>query len=310
MHRLFNGLFHIPLQKYLDVSSESAYSMKMEKIIVFIAFSLLTSLSINVLYAAAKPDSFWKDGYCVQKTAQTPTDGTRIVKAKVDGKWKDFPLVSFPQSFWDWNRNRRMEYIEIFREMLEKGSEATSRPNLAGPHNGIVATYGEAREDSGFKLNNAIKGMGFVPKAEIMDDLIKLLTETKDSPLENRLNILEDFYTKAEEYFAPDRLVSLELYSEPGFATQTFINQMLNPACVTVFMDIPTYKIKQIARILHPADPKLNAYEKKVVQYVNLIHSYFHGRFDKDFIAVLYMNTEVYDSSPGRSGGKGKKISP
>jgi hypothetical protein len=282
----------------------------MERLIVLFAMSLLTSLSISFVHAAADPASLWTDGCCVQKTAQTPPAGAQAVTAYIDGTWKDFPLVSFPQSFWDWNRSRRMEYLDVFREMLEKGREASRSPNLAGPHNGIVATYGEARKDSGFKLNNAVKGMGFIPKAEYMDELISLLTKTKDSPMDERLSILEGLYTKAEQYFAADRLVSLELYSEPGFATQTFINQMINPACVTVFLDIPTFKIKQIARVLHPSDPKLSPYEAKVVQYVNLIHSYFHGSFDRDFIAVLYFNTEVYDSSPGRTGGKGTKLSP
>jgi hypothetical protein len=282
----------------------------MELFIIILAFSLFTSLSICMVHVAAKPGLFRAEGHCVQKTAQTPAAGAKTVSAKVDGAWHEFPLVSFPQAFWDWNRGRRMEYLEVFREILKQGRDAARRPNLAGPHNGMVATYGEAREDSGFKLNNAIKGMGFVPKAEHLQALITLLTETMDGSLEERLNILEGLYAKAEEYFAPDRLVSLELYSKPGFTTQTFINQMLNPACATVFLDMPTFKIKQIARVLHPSDPELSPYEGQVVRYVNLIHSYFHGSFDQDFMAVLYLNTEIYDCSPGSSGGKGTRLMP
>ena len=92
--------------------------------------------------------------------------------------------------------------------------------------------------------------------------------------------------------------------------TQTFINQMLDPACVTVWLDIPTYKIKQIARLLHPLDPNLTDYERNVVRYINLIHRFFHGEYPRDCIAVVYYNVEVYDSSPGTMEGRGTRISP
>ena len=54
----------------------------------------------------------------------------------------------------------------------------------------------------------------------------------------------------------------------------------------------------------------LTDYEKDVVEYINLIHSYFHGEFSKDFIAVIYNVIEVYNSSPGRKEGMGKKMVP
>jgi len=44
------------------------------------------------------------------------------------------------------------------------------------------------------------------------------------------------------------------------------------------------------------------------VEYINLIHSYFHGEFSKKFIAVIYNVIEVYNSSPGRKEGMGKKM--
>jgi hypothetical protein len=194
--------------------------------------------------------------------------------------------------------------------MLEKGSESTRQPQLSGPHNGMVATYGAARKDSRFKLNNAVKGMGFLPKASKIAEITALLESTMEAPLGEKLAVLDSLYRQAEDIFASDRLISLELYSEPGFTTQTFLNQMVNPACVTVFLDIPTYKVKQIARLIHPEDPKLSAYEKQACHYVNLIHSYFHGKFPRDYIAVIYYSIEVYDSSPGRKDARGTKISP
>lgn len=282
----------------------------MEKLLLLLVLWLLISAGLLTAKAVDDPLNFWTDGYCIQKTATTPLAGAKTIRAEVDGLWQEYPLVEFPEAFWDWNRGKRLEYLDIFKEMMEKGSESTRSPELAGPHNGMVATYGAARKDSQFKLNNAVKGMGFLPGEDKIAELVKLLQDKKDAPMPEKLEILTGLYNSAEKNFAHDRLVSLELYSEPGNNTQTFINQMLNPACVTVWLDIPTFKIKQIARLLHPQDPKLTTYEKQVVQYVNLMHSFFHGQFPRDYIAVIYYNVEIYDSSPGKPIGKGTKISP
>ncbi len=269
-------------------------------------------LAIGVLKAEdlIDPASFWEGDYCVQKTAQTPAAGAASIRAQIEGKWQEFPLVDFPVEFWEWSCSRRQEYLDIFREMLEKGPEATRSPQLSGPHNGMVATWAANRKDSRFKLNNAVKGMGFLPPEERIGELIKLLQDKMDAGMAEKLDILDSLYTHATKNFSPNRLGSLELYSQPGTTTQTFLNQMLEPSCVTVWLDIPTYKIKQIARLLHPLDPNLSQYEKDVVSYINLVHSFFHGDFPRDYIAVIYYNVEIYDSSPGKKGAMGTKISP
>lgn len=270
-------------------------------IIIFIGSSLMAENTFN-------PETFWQDGYCVQSSAETPAPDSNSIRAKVDGEWNTLPLVEFPKSYWDWNKFRRTEYLEVFRQMLSGGER--QQPRLSGPHNGMVATWGMARSDSRFKLNNAVKGSGFLPKADRLTEITELLESNMDSDMLTKLNILDSLYQNAEDLFSSNQLVSLELYSEPGYNTQTFINQMLNPACVTVFLDIPTFKIKQIARLLHPLDPNLSEYEQGIVRYVNLIHSFFHGDFPRDYIAVVYYNIEIYDSSPGRKDARGTRISP
>jgi hypothetical protein len=61
--------------------------------------------------------------------------------------------------------------------------------------------------------------------------------------------------------------------------------------------------------LLHPEDSELTEYEKAMVEYVNLIHSYFHGKFDKEFIATVYHIIEVYNNSPGKNG-RGVRMVP
>ncbi|MDD2331111.1 MAG: hypothetical protein PHI68_00510 [Candidatus Cloacimonetes bacterium] len=279
----------------------------MENLIILVLILAIIGLASLFADESTYPDKFWKDEYCVQETAVTPSPGALDIRAKVEGTWQDYPLVSFPQSFWQWNKARRKEYLDVIRKMMD-GSGSGAKPLLQGPHNGIVATYGAKRSDSGFALNNAIKGMGFLPREEKLPGIIKLLEDTIDESTLSKLDILDSLYANAEELFSPDRLASLELYSEPDFATQTFINQMLNPACVIVWMDIPTFKIKSIVRLLHPDDPALSKYEKDAIRYVNLVHSYFHGAYPKECITAIYYNVEVYDSSPGKSGGRGTRI--
>jgi hypothetical protein len=256
----------------------------------------------------AMVSEYWQDDYCVQKVVKTPDAGKNSIEALVDGSWQSFPLVDFPPAFWEWNKSGRREYISIIQEMQEHGRGNSRKLQLSGPHNGVVASYGAARSDSGFALNNAIKGMGFLPKAALLPDLIGRLQDSLDAPVMHKLEVLDSMYRDAMDIFEADRMVSLELYAKPGYETQTFINQMLNPISVIVWMDIPTFKVKSIVRLLHPDDPGLSEYEQQVTHYVNLIHSYFHGKFPRDYIASVYYNVEIYNSSPGSTEGRGSRI--
>ncbi|MCK4446892.1 MAG: hypothetical protein KAW56_07405, partial [Candidatus Marinimicrobia bacterium] len=243
----------------------------------------------------------WNNNTFQQKTVDMSKYSEGIIKAKVEGKWKVFKIEELPDKFIEWNIKRRFETIEKIKKMQP--------PSLDGPHNAMVASHGRKRSDSQFSINNAVKGTGFIPKEENLKAIIKQLNSTIDNPFEKKIAILESFYENGDSIFDRTKLVSLELYSTPKFETQTFLNQMTDPGVALVFLDIPTFKIKSIAQLLHPDDPELTDYEKDVVEYINLIHSYFHGEFPKMFIAVLYHIVEVYDSSPGR-GGKGIRIVP
>jgi hypothetical protein len=250
----------------------------------------------------AQSANWRKDGYFHQTNVITPAPGDSTIRAKIGGKWQEFPLQDFLEQFMKWNIDRRIETLESIKKMQP--------PELAGPHNGIVATYGVRRKDSRFKLNNAVKGMGFLPKREKLPEVIKLLENTYDAPFAEKLDQLASFYQNADSLFDFNKQVSLELYSTPKFETQTFLNQMTNPISTIVFLDIPCFKLKTIVRLLHPDDPNLTEYEKNMVKYVNLIHSYFHGKFSKQFITVVYYVSEIYDNSPGRSDGMGRRINP
>ncbi|MGC9336847.1 MAG: hypothetical protein ACP5EQ_01960 [Candidatus Cloacimonadia bacterium] len=249
------------------------------------------------------PSDFWNtDGYFQQDAVRTPSASEQVIRARIRGKWQKFTLQDLPPEFMKWNTERRIETLDRFRQMAP--------PELAGPHNGIVASYGAKRFDTQFKLNNAVKGMGFLPKPERLPEIIALLDSTKDASFQDKLDNLQYLYENAEEIFDLNKQVSLELYSTPEFETQTFLNQMTNPISTIVFLDIPSYKLKTIVRLLHPDDPHLTEYERNVVRYVNDVHSYFHGEFPRDYITAIYYVVEVYDNSPGSSDALGRRIAP
>ena len=253
-----------------------------------------------------EPAPRWYDdgAYFRQNLVKTPEAGADSVQAKINGQWQSFALQTLPEGFMKWDIARRLETIDGFRSMPPRP------PQWAGPHNGIVATWGYQREDTHFCLNNAVKGMGFLPREETIGGMMEKLRETYDAPFAEKLDVLQWMYDNADSLFYLDRQISLELYSTPAFETQSFLNQMTYPVSTVVFLDRISYKLKTISQLLHPADPDLTDYERQMVDYVNLVHSYFHGEFDQEFAAAVYYVVEVFNNTPGTPDGKGNRVMP
>jgi len=269
-------------------------------LLIILIFSVNLAPAENIIEGDGS--ELWQDDYFIQGSVDASSLTEDLIKARIDGEWQTYELTELPEMFLSWDFSAREESIAN----ISKGT----MPGLAGPHNGMVATYGYRRSDSQFKLNNAVKGCGFLPKQEKIKEINQLLQNTITRDFPEKLEILTGLYTQGDSLFDLTKQVSLELYSVPEFNTQSFLNQMVNPISVIVFLDIPTFKLKTIPYLLHPENPELTDYEKDAVTYVNLIHSYFHGEFSKEFITVIYNIIEVYNSSPGNDNGRGKKITP
>jgi hypothetical protein len=274
---------------------------KISALLLLVILITGTSCSVNDQDYGAEDLDCWRDAYCVQERVDMVREAEGIIRAKVDNRWQEYKTVDLPEKFVRWSVTKRLETMERFRKHQP--------PELSGPHNAMVASYGAKRKDSQFKINNAVKGVGFLPKREKIKAIIKMLEDTGDNPFSAKLDTLTAMYANADDIFDMSKQVSLELYATPEFTTQTFLNQMLNPAVALVFLDIPSFKIKAIVRLIHPDDPNLSDYERDVVRYINLIHSYFHGEFSKNFIAAVYNVVEVYDNSPQKEA-RGRRIAP
>jgi hypothetical protein len=244
--------------------------------------------------------NYWKDSTFHQTDIDLKDYAKGIIRSKVDGTWQDFQVRELPKSFLDWNFAGRHSYIEHLRK--------DEMPPLAGPHNGIVASHGLKRKDSQMSINNAVKGMGFLPKKEKLPEMLALIKSTWNDSMSRKLDILDSLYTNCQDNFDKNKLVSLELYSKPSFETHTFLNEMTDPGVSIVFLDMKSFEVRALAQLLHPKDPQLSDYEKTVVEWCNKIHDYFHGDMPWRSIAVIYHVTEVFDNSPGRM--KGVRVVP
>ena len=279
--------------------------MKAVKLIIVLGLIISTQLFANEKIEVEDGhygEAFWDGNTFVQKCVDSSKLEDNIISAFVDGEWQEFELTDFPEMFMTWNVKERIGTLE--------GIIKGEMPNLEGPHNAIVATHGYRREDSRFEVNNAIKGCGFLPKRGKIKEINQMLAYTDTLHFLKKLEILTGMYEKADSLFDLNKQISLELYANPERGTQTFLNQMTDPTSVMVFMAIPTFKLKTIAYLLHPENPELTDYEKDVVEYINRIHSYFHGEFSQEFIAVIYNVVEVYNSSPGNKNGRGTLLVP
>jgi len=262
---------------------------------------LVLILSLNA-FAGEKNQSqdvsrFWRDGkYCRQENIDLKKISQGTIRAKAEGKWQDFTVQHLPAAFMEWNLEKRIKSLAGIR----KGE----MPGLAGPHSGMVASHGFIRGDSRISINNAVKGMGFLPKPEVLGELLNELKSSADSSMDFKLNWLSVLYRTRKDLLDDTKQVSLELYAKPDHVTHTFLNQMTDPAVSIVFLDIPSYEVRAITQLIDPNDPELTEYQRLVVDYVNGIHDYFHGAAPRQSIVAVYHVMEVFDNSPGLARGK------
>lgn len=246
-------------------------------------------------------------GWFRQSNIDTRSLAQGEIRALVEGKWQKFQVRELPPDFLEWNFSRRLAQLQQIKAMAT--GQAGGMPEIAGPHNGIVASHGARRLDTEFTINNAVKGIGWLPKPAKLPEIIALLQRTWNDSIAVKLSILDSLYRHGSDIFDLTKQTSLELYSRPNFETHTFLNQMQDAGVALVFLDLPkSYELRCIAQMLHPADPHLSAEEKQIVTYVNLIHDYFHGASPQLSIVVIYHVVQVFDNSPGR--WRGQRIIP
>lgn len=256
------------------------------------------------------PQQWWVDGkYVVHAAVNSSRLKEGIVRARIDGAWRDVKIVELPRRFVEWSLTERMARLE---RLARDGFDPR---DLDGPHNACVATYGGWERGSSFSLNTAYKGMGFTPTPDRLEETLAALVEAgRDIDarggdfmvrMARKTEHLATLYADASR-FDLTKQVSLELLTEPGFATHTFLNMMANPVASASFLAYPTFELRTVPQLLHPDDPGLSPYQVLLVEYTNAVHNFVHGG-DRKYMACVYHVAEVYDDTPNDTGG-GKRI--
>jgi hypothetical protein len=241
-------------------------------------------------------ETYWQpEGHFVQSTVDVTDVDAGIVRARVDGEWREFVNRELSQDFIDWNFGSRLALLEDPMGMGQC---------LDGPHSGCLATYGANRGDSVFSLNAAFKGFGFYPTEENIDDALATVLDNWDASIMAKLGILQDLYSD-QSLWDFRLLSSLELYTTQDFETHSFLNQMANPVATINWLAIPgSFEVRAIARLMHPQDPGLSELDAKRALWVNAMHDFYHGSgpapdpADLPYIACIYYAVEVFDNSP------------
>ena len=239
-------------------------------------------------------DSFSQD--CVDVSAEA--EG--VIRAKVNGSWSDYNTENLPTEFLDWNLTARQEVLDKIMNMMT--GQGGAPPSLAGPHNAAMATRGGRRNDSILSVNNAFKGMGLCPSRELIAEKIEFMRTNADAPMPAKIEFLRNLYSTPDN-FDLTKLVSLELYSTPSFETHTFINLMHEPVTSLVFLDSKSYEIHGIGQLVDAGDSSCGEYATQIVEYTNLVHSFFHGEFPRLFPGIVVHVLETFNNTPGTGRG-------
>lgn len=272
---------------------KTAYLTVIVLIISFTAYSVIT---------ASKQErgdkNHWKNGMFRQDSVNISGVSDGIIKARIDGAWKEYKIRTLSKGFIKWNLESRMKMIS-----------GKGMPSLAGAHNSMFATYGAKRLDSQVSVNNAVKSTGLAPKKEKIDGMLKKIKDTWESAQEEKLEVLKSFY-KNEDNYDFTKLVSLDIVTNEDFESHTFLNLMENPVSAVLYLDWQCYELKAIVRLVHPKDDKIEEYEKKLLEWTNLIHNYYHtGKQEIKYIGIICYIIEEYDNSPSKNGW-GRRITP
>ncbi|MBN1433599.1 hypothetical protein JW921_02495 [Candidatus Fermentibacterales bacterium] len=249
--------------------------------------------------------TYWDSGIFHHDAVDSSEEASGIVRALLEGSWRDYTTIELPSEFLDWNIEARLDMLRNLSSLVS--GEGGAPPSLAGPHNAAMATCGGGRRDSVMKINNAFKGMGLCPHRDRISELMDHMTSTASAPMPEKLQFLVDLYSDRSS-FDLTKLVSLELYSTTDFETHTFLNLMAHPETSLVFLDSKSYEIRGIGELIHPGDQTASRYLRDVVSYTNIAHSYFHGEFPRLFPGIVVHVCEVFDNSPGT--GRGVRLAP
>jgi len=257
-----------------------------------------------------EPDQAWRPGgWFVHERVDASAVERGSLRARIEGAWRDLPVRELPERFLSWSLEGRLSKLD---KLAERGFDPQ---DLDGPHNACVASWGGPRRDSFTSLNTAYKGVGFAPRPERLGEALAELEELSERlqragmgsalKMAHAMRHLGSLY-RDSALWDRRRQVSLELFSSRDHATHSFANMLANPVVCLSFLSFPSFEIRAVPQLLHPADPQRSELERQLCAWTNAVHDLVHGGGGPR-ITCIYHVVELYDDSPG-SEARGKRL--
>ena len=175
----------------------------------------------------------------------------KIIVSNPPNQPQYYDRSSYPNPFIEWQTKSRMQ---MFHRLIRAGA-ASIRSQPA--HLPVLATLGKG----GFPINLASRGIGLLPKHELLEKYTQLINSSKEEALKNdkweealpaRVEAISQFYGNIEDV-DPMLLGGLEI-----FEGKTADNARSNPLVSLLFTgeppQFPSYQFNCVVEILPPGD--------------------------------------------------------
>lgn len=212
------------------------------------------------------------------------------------------------ESFFKWAFNTRAKTVMRLYEGEEMSNEKVFLSFCS--HNPTFISHGPAG------LNGSIKGIGFIPKDEYLEEVLEAYIEHIDAyDGDDRAHSQRGLKLLVEQMYHPDvhhridftRVASLEMAKK-----HTWENLQVNPEATLLFYQPPaiSYEVRGKMDIYDEVESgKPEIYQR----FVNAQHDVYH-RPDKSrwlkYPAYVFNIEEIYDNSVSRDGFGTKMIYP
>lgn len=208
----------------------------------------------------------------------------------------------YPDSFVAWQIATRTKGLKIFL------GEEKGVPNFSA-HTVVMNTH----SDDAFPVNSCIKGLGLVPREDLLEplateilEMIQLSREVgPEKTFADRVRFIQRLYGN-ERNFDRRFLSSIEMYH-----MKTYANIESDPRSNLLFYDPMTgYSI--MFHVVTELMPRGTDFYR----YVTAIHDLFHlpkdpeTKVDRYAYAYRYWLVEAYDKTPGPQAGKPVSLTP
>ncbi|HDM42886.1 MAG TPA: hypothetical protein ENG29_00690 [Firmicutes bacterium] len=216
----------------------------------------------------------------------------REISFMIDGSEFTYDVRELPLEFVKWQCESRKALLQL---MIDGEAIFTG----FGAHLPVMTTKSESGD---FPTNSAAKGVGLLPRPELLEELIERLRELEDeAPLRKErvpkrsVQFLIEFYSDMKK-IDTTLLGSLEIYGK-----NTFRNVKKDPRVNLLYVDVHkgglSYMVNTVVEIVDHDNP--------YYEFIRLVHDLFHRPLKKRqySCAYLFHICEVYDKSPGKNAG-------